>query len=663
MRKFLFLVVLFVYGTASAKDYSVESPDGRTKVYVNVNKDKIEYSLFQGNDTVLLDTRVALELSGGEILGVDPVVKSSKIRKVDQKIVPAFYKKNEIIDRYNQLTIAFKGDWELQFRVYNDGAAYRFVTARKGELVVVNETAGFNFVGDPAIYAPIVRPRKAFGNDLEKQYMTAFESQYQRMPVSQLPADKLMFLPVLVELSGNKKALITEADLESYPGMFLRGNDGVLNAQFATYPKSEVQGGHNELQLLVKEREAFIAKTKGTRTFPWRVVAVSEQDADLLNSDMVYKLASPSRIEDISWVKPGKVAWDWWSDWNLEGVDFVTGVNNATYKKYIDFAAANGLEYVIMDEGWAVNKKADLFAVIPEINLEELVSYGKERNVGIVLWAGYYPMEKDMEKICKHYADMGIKGFKVDFMDRDDQKMVDFYYRLAETAARHKLFVDYHGAYKPTGLNRTYPNVLNYEGVYGLENMKWDTPDVDQMEYDVTMPFIRMFAGPVDYTQGAMRNAIKSNYYPINSEPMSQGTRCHQLALFTVLDAPFNMLCDTPTAYEREPECSDYIVAIPTVWDETKIVDAKVGEYIITARRKGDVWYIAGLTDWNPRQLSIDFSFLGDGNYEMELFTDGVNADKKASDYKKEIAHVTANRKLDIKLAPGGGFSGRIVKK
>ena len=378
---------------------------------------------------------------------------------------------------------------------------------------------------------------------------------------------------------------------------------------------------------------------------------------------MVYKLATPNQLADISWIKPGKVAWDWWNDWNIRNVDFESGVNDETYKYYIDFAATHGIEYVILDEGWAVNKQADLFQVIPEINLKELVEYGKSKNVNLILWAGYWAFNRDIEGICKHYAEMGIKGFKVDFMDRDDQQMVDFYHRAAQIAAKYKLMLDFHGAYKPTGLQRTYPNVINFEGVHGLEQMKWSPASVDQVAYDVTIPFIRMVAGPMDYTQGAMRNATRSNYRPVNSEPMSQGTRVRQLAQYVIFEAPFNMLCDNPSNYMAEPECTQFIAEIPTVWDETVALNGEISKYVTIARRTGNQWYLGSMTNWDARTLEVDLSFLGTGNYKAEIFCDGVNAHRTAMDYRKDTVDVPANRKMTLKMAPGGGFVMKIMKK
>lgn len=411
-------------------------------------------------------------------------------------------------DVYNEMTLSFRGNYGLVFRMYNDGLAYRFTTKMKNDIVVVDEEADYNFSSDHTAFAPYVNSKKA---TFEEQFMNSFEQPYVHEPITKLNSERLMILPFLVELDGGKKLCITEADLEDYPGMFLNNSTDkpVLKPVFAPYPKVKKQGGHNNLQMLVEEREDYIAKTSGTRAFPWRVFVVSEDDKQLADCDMVYRLASPCRLQDVSWVKPGKVAWDWWNDWNIYDVDFRAGINNETYKYYIDFAAEHGIEYVILDEGWSVNMAADLMQVIPEIDIPELVNYGKSKNVGIILWAGYHAFDRDMEKVVKHYSDMGVKGFKVDFMDRDDQEIIDFLYRGAETCARYKMMVDYHGICKPTGLQRTYPNVINYEGVHGLENMKWAEKTYDMPLYDVTIPFVRMVAGPMDYTQGAMRNAIR----------------------------------------------------------------------------------------------------------------------------------------------------------
>ena len=460
------------------------------------------------------------------------------------------------------------------------------------------------------------------------------------------------------------KVAITEADLFDYPGLNIcnMGHSLTLEGYHARAPRSTVQGGHNMLQGIVNSREPFVAVScRPGAVFPWRVIQISRNDTELAESDLVYKLAQDPEKRDWSWVKPGKVAWDWWNDWNLYGVDFEAGINNETYKYYIDFASEHGIEYVILDEGWAVNKKADLFQVIPEIDVRELVEYGAKKNVGIILWAGTWAVDRNMEEVFRYYSAMGVKGFKIDFMNRDDQDIVNFYTRCAQYGAKYRMMVDFHGAYKPTGLHRTFPNVVNFEGVHGLEHMKWATDDA-QIEYDVTIPYIRMLAGPMDYTQGAMHNVSKENYSPSNTEPMSLGTRCRQLAEYVIFDAPLTMLCDSPSNYMREPECTEYIAGVPTVWNETMAIDGKIGKYIVMARRSGNDWYIGALTDWTPRDLDIDLSFLPSGSYKAVIFKDGKNAAKAARDYVREETTVTSGEKLQIHLAPGGGWTAKISK-
>lgn len=645
---------------SAQKSYQLQSPDRKLFTIVTVG-DNLEFSLAHDGTEVLAPSSVSMTLQSGEILGANPKVLKVKKASVEKSIPSPFYKKAKVEDIYNEMTISFRGDYSIVFRLYNDGMAYRFVTRKNGDIVVTDERATYNFSADHNAFVPYVNSTKP---TFEEQFINSFEQPYVNEPITRLDAKRLMILPLLVELKNGKKLCITEADLENYPGMFLNNSTEhpSFNSVHAPYPKVKEQGGHNRLQMLVNERENYIAKTKGERSFPWRVFVVSENDGQLADCDMVYRLASPSRVNDISWIKPGKVAWDWWNDWNLYNVDFRAGINNETYKYYIDFASAHGIEYVILDEGWAVNLEADLLKVIPEIDLSEIVSYAKSKDVDIILWAGYYAFDRDMENVVRHYAEMGVKGFKIDFMDRDDQEMIDFLYRSAETCARYKMLVDFHGVCKPTGLQRTYPNVVNYEGVNGLEQLKWSPETYDMVTYDVTFPFIRMVAGPVDYTQGAMRNATRENYRPVNSEPMSQGTRCRQLATYVIFESPLNMLCDNPSNYMREKECTEFIANIPTVWDETKALDGKVSEYIAIARRHDTDWYVGALTNWDAREMELDLSFLGEGDYKLKLFKDGINADRAACDYRKEVTTVPADRKLKIRLAPGGGYAAKIFK-
>ena len=649
MKRFALMLsalLLAVGLSAAPKTYELASPDGGLRVSISAG-DGISYTLTSGEDVLLENSAIGMFTTDGQVFGgVQPVSKA--VRKTDAE--------------YNEITLKFK-KFSVVFRAYDEGMAYRFISNLKTPFKVEQEMARFAFPQDWNMWAAYVTQHT---ETLESQFYNSFENRYSYTPVSEWNKDRLAFLPLMVDGPSGKKILITEADLMNYPGMYLYNYDAgqVLSGRFAPYPAEVKQGGHNNLQMEVQSREGYIAQCEGVTTFPWRVVAVSENDVDMVTNNLVYKLATPADpATDWSWVKPGKVAWDWWNDWNIRGVDFKSGINNDTYKYYIDFASKNGIEYVILDEGWSVNGAADLFQVVPEIDLEMLVKYATERNVGLILWAGYWAFDRDMEKVCEHYSKMGIKGFKIDFMDRDDQYMVDFHRRAAATTAKYRMMADFHGTYKPTGLHRTYPNVVNYEGVHGLEQMKWSDVTVDQVTYDVTVPYIRMVAGPMDYTQGAMRNASRGNYRPVNSEPMSQGTRCRQLAEYVVFYSPLNMLCDSPSNYMKEKECTEFIAAVPEVWDESRGLAGKVGEYIAIARRSGSDWYVGAMTDWSAREMTLDLSFLPEGSYQVELYRDGANADRAASDYRKEIVDLPSDRKINIKMAPGGGWVAKISLK
>ncbi len=650
-----FMSVSMLTHAQKAKTYSINSPDNNLEIKIDVGE-KITWSVLNQSQTILAPSAIAMHLQNGEVLGENAQITSTKKENINTTIPALFYKKDTIADNYTQLTLNCKGDYGLIFRAYNDGVAYRFFTKKKDSIIVQSEDAEFNFADDDSAWIP-------YSNDPHNgdKYECSFENIYQHIPLSKFVKDTVAFAPVLVDLSNNKKALITEADLEDFPGMFLtNATSGFgLCADHAPFALEQVQNEHNPVQALVTKRADYIAKTNGARNFPWRVVIISNSDKDLLNSDMVYRLASPRRVEDVSWIKPGKVAWDWWNDWNISHVNFRAGINTETYKYYIDFASANHIDYILLDEGWSDDK--DIMKIVPAIDLKEIIRYAAEKNVGVWLWMGSYPLDQKMNEIFTTYSKMGVKGFKIDFMDRDDQPMVDYYYRVAKMAAENHVMVDFHGAYKPTGLNRTYPNVVNIEGVHGMEQLKWGHDD--QVTYDVSIPFIRMVAGPMDYTPGAMRNATKDGYRPINSMPMSQGTRCHQLAMYIMFEAAFEMLSDNPTAYMKEQESTDFISAVPTTFDETIALDGKVSEYCVMARRKGNTWFVSAMNNWNTRDITIDLSFLKNGNYEATIFSDGINADRDATDYKKETRNVSSSDELNIHLAPGGGWAARIEMK
>ena len=646
---------------AAEKSYKLQSPSGALTVDISAGQQACWSVSVQGT-TVLRPSAISLSLDDGTVFGRDMKVTRAARRSVNGTVTPVIYRQAVVKEAYNELTLRCKG-YSIVFRAYDDGAAYRFIADRKAPFRVVGEQAQFALSPDANAFIPYARKRD---DTFECQFSTSFESTYTQSPLSGWQNGRIAFLPITAEAPAGMKVCITESDLLHYPGMYLSNDDGdgTLEAVFAPYPKDIVQGGHNMLQGLVTSREDFIAEASAQEAFPWRIVIVSREDKDLLACDLPWLLGSgPAGDIDFSWVKPGKVAWDWWNAWNIYGVDFEAGVNDATYKYYIDFAAASGIEYVILDEGWAVNKAADLFQVVPEIDLHKLCKYAKKKGVGLILWAGYWAFEKDMERACREYSAMGVKGFKVDFMDRDDQPMVDFYRRAAETAARYHLMVDFHGAFKPAGLQRTWPNVINFEGVYGLENVKGRKKyDIDLVSYEAAIPFVRMVAGPADYTQGAMRNATKGNFRYVSSEAMSQGTRCRQLAEYVIFDAPLTMLCDSPSNYKAESECLKFITGVPTVWDETVALDGKAGEYAAIARRKGDTWYVGAITDWNARDLTLDLSFTG-GAYIVETFSDGANAHRAARDYRHQWSGFPEDGKVSLHMAPGGGWAAILRKQ
>jgi len=648
---------LLLVGTPSlllaqgVKNFSVTSPGGVNVVQVTVGE-QVRWMVSHRGEVALAPSEIGMTLSGGKVLGRGTNGVTATKQSTSAWILPLHYKKDSIADKYGELVVSFdKGSYLLIFRAYDDGVAYRWWTHFKDSLVVMGETADFNFPSDDKGWIPYINEGRP---DI---YQTSFESLYQHIKVSEFKKDTLAFLPVVV--GQDKKVAILEADLEEYPGMFLgKGvhSSAGLTGVFAPYPLEETQGGHNSLQSLVVRRADYIAKIAGERQLPWRVLVISDEDKELLNNDMVYRLASPSRLKDASWIRPGKVAWDWWNDWNISHVDFRAGINTPTYKYYIDFAAANHIPYILLDEGWADSK--DIMKVVPEIDLPGIIEYGRQKGVGVWLWGGWLPLDQKIDEALAHYSQIGIKGFKIDFMNRDDQKMVEFYYRMSAKAAQYHLMLDFHGAYKPTGLQRTWPNVLNFEGVRGMENEKWANDDFPR--YDVTIPYIRMLAGPMDYTPGAMKNYNKKNYRPINAEPMSQGTRCHQLAMYIVYEAPFSMLSDNPTNYLREKESVDFISDAPSTFDQTVALDGKIGEFTAVARRKGQEWWVGALGNWDARTVTIDFSFLRPGSYEVEIIRDGINADRDGTDYKKETVTVTAATKMDIRLMDGGGWVARV---
>ena len=650
------LSLLLLIGNASfaakEKKYVLSSPDGTLKVEISAGNE-LAYQVMHGNDTILSHSNIGLVLENGTIVGKTPRITGERRRKIKDNIESPFYRFKEFVATGNELDLKLKGGFGIIFRAYNEGVAYRFYTTQSSDIIIKEEQAEFNFKEDYTAYLPYTT------ND-KKPMAMAYQNVYDIIPLSKAQP-KLAFLPVTVDC-GSVKLTLLESDLEAYPGMFVQSQQGKygLKGVFAPYPaKTDFYPWRK--QEYVTETTDFISRSRGSRSYPWRVLAITEKDTDMPVNNLVYALASPNRIGDTSWIKTGKVAWDWWNDWNLKGVPFKAGINMDTYKYYIDFASRNGLEFIVLDEGWYAPKSGDMLTVIPELDLTELIAYGKSKGVEIVLWTVFNVLDSQLEAACKKYADMGIKGFKVDFLDRDDQTAVEMVYRIAEMTARYKLTLDLHGIYKPTGINRTYPHIINFESVFGMEEVKWTDIKNNMPLYDVTFPYIRMMAGPVDYTPGAMRNATKADWRAMYYTPASMGTRCHQLAAYIVHDSPFTMLCDAPTNYLNEQECVDFIASLPVEVDSTFIASGELGKYIVTVRKKDVNWYIGGMTNWDERDVQLDFSFLPEGmSYTAVLFKDGVNANKQAEDYRKETIRIDKDSRLTLHLASGGGFAMKL---
>ena len=651
VKRIIAIALTALLGTsalAAVKNHKLTSPDGRISVVVT-SGNGLSWSVSMDGKQLLAPSAVSVTIDDGSVYG-EGKLKRTETRSVSREISTALYKKSLVEDKYNELTFTFS-DCRVVFRASDSGVAYRFISRSRHDFKVLSEKAEFRFAQDWPAYVPYT-----------SVFNSSFEKQYTLTELSEFDTRSMSILPMMVKASDGIRMNIMESSLYDYPGMYLRRGDGLLELRgtFAAYPEKVAQGGHNSLQGIVGSRRDYIAHCSAEEKFPWRIIAIGD-DRAMADCDLVWLLGEdPAEGSDWDWVKPGKVAWDWWNDWNLYGVDFKAGINNETYKYYIDFASTHGIAYVILDEGWAVNLQADLFQVIPEIDIQELVDYGKERGVGIILWASYNSIVKNPEKAMSHYARMGFKGFKIDFINRDDQQAVRFCERMAKIAAENHLLIDFHGVYKPAGIQRTYPNVLNFEGVAGLEQLKWSPEDYDEVTYDVTIPFVRMVAGPMDYTQGAMRNAVRRNYRPVGSEAMSQGTRCRQLAEYAVFEAPLTMLCDSPSNYMAETECTEFIAEFPTVWDETIPLCGEIGEYVAVARRHGETWYVGALTNWDERDLDLDLGFIGGG--EMTVFQDGINADRAARDYKKTSARIPADGIVRIHMAPGGGWVAKITR-
>jgi alpha-glucosidase len=629
--------------SSAQTSFTLRSPDSRIEVRVRA-ADRIEYDVLVGDRVVL--ERSSLSMTVGEqTLGVKPAVTAATPRSHDQVVEPPVRQKAATLrDQYNELRLDVTGGYAVVFRAYDHGVAYRFETNLPGDVVVRGETAGFRFATDHIVFYPE-----------EQGFFSHNERHFLPRALADLAPHNLASIPAVVD-AGVVKVAITDADVDDYPGLWLRGT-GEARLEAAFPPVAVEEARRNDRDVPVTRSADYIAKTTGTRPYPWRVLGIARRDADLITNPLVYLLAKPSQIADTSWIEAGKVAWDWWNANNLGGVAFEAGINTDTYKHYIDFAARYGLKYVILDEGWYV--LGNVMQVVPAIDMEALAAHARQRNVGLILWVVWKSLDDQLTAALDRFEQWGIKGLKIDFMQRDDQAVVNFYHRVTREAAQRRMLVDYHGGIRPALMTRTWPNLITTEGVRGMEWSKWSAHA--HPEHDVTLPFTRMFVGPMDYTPGAMVNAARGAFAPLSSTPMSQGTRCHQLAMYVVFESPLQMLADSPSSYEREPDAMAWLSAVPTVWDETRVLDARLADYVVVARRSGADWYIGAMTDWTARELEVDLSFLPAGAFTMESWEDGVNAGRRGEDTRRRSQPVTTATKLKVKLAEGGGWAARIA--
>ena len=655
----LFVLVLMLFGHWTvAQEIKLSSPDKQLEITLTL-ADNISWNSMLKGSNVITNAVISMNMGDGRILGHTPKLRRNKLEHKTEMLIPQVPNKDaSITSEFNQLTLNFRDDYQLIFRAYNDGVAYRFIDGNGKPKNVYNEEMTLSFPQGTTSYFP-----------QEESFYSHNERIYLVKEITEMEDGAFCSLPVMFN-TKSAKVLLTESALIDYPGMFLAKIGS--NSMTATFPKYVLKAVPNEAsnpdrnQILVEEAD-YIAKIKGERSYPWRVFIISDDDRTFVESNLVTQLADKTKIPNADWIKPGQVAWDWYNANNIYGVDFEAGLNMETYKYYIDFASKNGIEYVILDEGWT-KSTTEIMEDNENLDVPELIQYAKSKNVEIILWVLWKPLDENPDEILKLYSSWGAVGIKVDFMQRSDQYVVQSYGKIAEIAAKYKMLVDYHGAFKPAGVERVWPNIINYEGVKGNENNKWSA-DINP-EHNVTLPFIRMAAGPLDFTPGALINMNKvdyetggPNFAPLFTRPMSLGTRAHQVAMYVVFEAPLQMLCESPTIYYKEQETVDFITQIPTIWDETVVLEGAVSDYIVVARRKGDDWYLGAMTDWTARDFELNLSFLGDGDYGMQAYQDGLNASRNAQDYKMVNKSVNRNNKLDIKLSSGGGYAAIFKKK
>lgn len=644
---------------ASALDtMKVASPSGRLVVEVWM-EDRLHYAARFDGIAIVAPSTIDLVLDKGRSLSSAAVrMHSHRVTEVRRAIgSPVPEKRRVVVDHHRQLDIAFREPFSLQVRAYDDGFAYRVATAFKDSVTVVREEARLNFPGKPSVHIPLVRKKEH-----ADEFHTSFEEPYSLLKMDSLREGSMGYSPVLVTpAEGFPRIGVTESDLEDYPGMFIGGTGGgSLKGVFAPYPLEETLTEGEFPQWVVSKRAPYIARTRGSRTYPWRVFIVAQEDRDLPGNDLVYRLASPSRIEDTEWIRPGNLTDEWITDINLFDVPFRAGLNTASYLYYLDFAKRFGFERIMMDAGWSDN--TDLFKPNPSVSMDTILAHARSRGVGLSMWTLVHTLERQLDSALDRFQRWGVDLIMTDFFDRDDQKAVNLHRRIAEACAKRGIMVMFHGSFPGKGFERTYPNAVAREGAMGSEYNIWG--DAVTPSHDLTLPYTRMLAGGFDYEPGLLYNATRKGTRPVAGAPTSPGTRSHQVAMFLVYDSPMQIFSGNPSQGMREPALMEFIGSLPTVWDETRVLDGRVGEYIVTARRKDGDWYVAGMCDWTPRTVDIRLDFLGAGTYRAYECRDGVNADRYAGDYILSGDRVfRSSDTVSADMAPGGGFAMRLRRE
>ena len=649
---FVCVCCLFAVTSFSQSSLLLTSPGNNLTIEIST-KDSLSWKLMKGKETLLSRAVAGLDIENKPYIGFSEQVKSvNRISKNDIIYPTVAVRQQTIRDVYNELRINFRSGNAIIFRAYDNGVAYRWITHFKDSINIKHEIVDYVFPDNN---------RVLWGIEENKQFLSHFELLFKDTTMASFSKEEHCGLPLYVSSASGPKMLLTEADLLDYSNLFFFGTGS--SKITSGFPKVILKESLiRDRGTKIEENADYIARTNGSRSFPWRLIMVANEDKELLENNLVFQLASPNVLKNTDWIRPGKVSWDWWNDNNIYGVDFRSGINNQTYKYYIDFASKFGLQYIILDEGWT-KTTWDITHPRDSIDVPELVAYGKTKNVGVILWSLWQPIDRDMDNVLSTYEKWGVKGVKVDFMARADQYMVNFYERLSAKAAQHHLLVDLHGAYKPVGLNRKYPNIISYEGVRGLENYKW-SDDEATPPHEATLPFTRMVLGAMDFTPGAMRNATKKDFHINFDAPMSEGTRAHQVAMYAVYESPLQMLADNPSNYLRDTVCTGYIAAFPTTWDTTVALEGKIREYVAVARKKGNQWFIGAMTNWSPRDLTLHLNFL-DANkkYKVRMLADGINADRFAEDYKISNAEWVKGQEIAIHMQPGGGWSAILTEE